>query len=145
MIFDPVFKRVRRLFHLFCCTTWHIFEPLLVYEPGFNTDKYSIHPYFIGLLSWYQRFFSHVYNAASAWPRTFLHPGCFCLPYHYFLWYLCIKVSFMWQWLLQMCDWNHFPKSAHSHIVLSCIIPCKLTAELKSYTHVTYILPINPL
>ena len=30
----------RRLFHSFCCTTWCIFEPL--YEPGFNTDKYSI-------------------------------------------------------------------------------------------------------
>ena len=25
-------------------------------------------------------------NAASDcnWPRTFLHPGCFCLAYHYF-------------------------------------------------------------
>ena len=31
----------RCLFHLFCCTTQHIFEPLHVYEPGFNTDKYG--------------------------------------------------------------------------------------------------------
>ena len=30
--------------HLFCsfgCTTWHIFEPLCVFEPSFNTDKYG--------------------------------------------------------------------------------------------------------
>ena len=26
-----------------------------------------------------------IYIAASDWPRTFLHPGCFCLAYHYFL------------------------------------------------------------
>ena len=32
----------RRLFHSFCCTTRRIFEPLHVYEPGFNTDKYGI-------------------------------------------------------------------------------------------------------
>ena len=31
----------RRLFYSFCCTTRHIFEPLCVYEPGFNTDKYG--------------------------------------------------------------------------------------------------------
>ena len=24
-------------------------------------------------------------HAASDWPRTFLHPRCFCLAYHYFL------------------------------------------------------------
>ena len=23
-------------------------------------------------------------NAASDWPRTFLHPRCFCLAYHHF-------------------------------------------------------------
>ena len=33
----------RHLFHSFCCTTQHIFEPLRVYEPGFNMDKYSMH------------------------------------------------------------------------------------------------------
>ena len=33
----------RCLFHLFCRTTWHIFEPLRVYEPGFNMDKYGMH------------------------------------------------------------------------------------------------------
>ena len=32
----------RCLLHSFCCITWHIFEPLRVYEPGFNTDKYGI-------------------------------------------------------------------------------------------------------
>ena len=32
----------RCLFPSFCCTTQHIFEPLRVYEPGFNTDKYGI-------------------------------------------------------------------------------------------------------
>ena len=31
------------LFHCFCCTTWHILEPLCVYKPGFNTDKCSIY------------------------------------------------------------------------------------------------------
>ena len=31
----------RRLLHSFCCTTQRIFEPLRVYEPGFNTDKYG--------------------------------------------------------------------------------------------------------
>ena len=32
-------------------------------------------------LNQYQSFWSHisVCNAASDWPRTFLHPGCFCL------------------------------------------------------------------
>ena len=30
----------RHLFHLFCCTTRFMFEPLRVYEPGFNMDKY---------------------------------------------------------------------------------------------------------
>ena len=37
----------RHLFLSFCCTTWRIFEPLRVYEPSFNTDKYStyIHTY----------------------------------------------------------------------------------------------------
>ena len=29
-------------FHLFYCTIRCIFEPLCVYEPGFNTDKYSM-------------------------------------------------------------------------------------------------------
>ena len=33
----------RRLFHSFCCTTRRIFEPLRVYEPGFNTDKYGMY------------------------------------------------------------------------------------------------------
>ena len=33
----------RHLFHLFCCTTQRIFEPLRVYEPSFNTDKYGTH------------------------------------------------------------------------------------------------------
>ena len=32
----------RHLFHSFYYTTRHIFEPLCVYEPGFNTDKYSM-------------------------------------------------------------------------------------------------------
>ena len=33
---------LRRLLHSFCCTSRHIFEqPLRVYEPGFNTDKYG--------------------------------------------------------------------------------------------------------
>ena len=32
----------RHLFPSFCCTTWHLFEPLRVYEPSFNTDKYSM-------------------------------------------------------------------------------------------------------
>ena len=31
----------RHLFPSFCCTTQHIFYPLRVYEPGFNTDKYG--------------------------------------------------------------------------------------------------------
>ena len=31
----------RHLFHSFCCTTRSVFEPLRVYEPGFNTDKYG--------------------------------------------------------------------------------------------------------
>ena len=31
----------RCLFHSFCCTTQCIFEPLRVYEPGFNRDKYG--------------------------------------------------------------------------------------------------------
>ena len=30
------------LFYSFCCTTRCIFEPLRVFEPGFNTDKYGI-------------------------------------------------------------------------------------------------------
>ena len=33
----------RHLFCSFCCTTRHIFEPLRVYGPGFNTDKYGMH------------------------------------------------------------------------------------------------------
>ena len=32
----------RHLFYSFCCTTQHIFEPLHVYKPGFNMDKYDI-------------------------------------------------------------------------------------------------------
>ena len=32
----------RRLFHSFYCTTRRIFEPLRVYEPGFNMDKYGM-------------------------------------------------------------------------------------------------------
>ena len=31
----------RHLFLSFCCTTWCIFEPLRVFEPSFNTDKYG--------------------------------------------------------------------------------------------------------
>ena len=31
----------RHLFHSFCCTTGCIFDPLHVYESGFNTDKYG--------------------------------------------------------------------------------------------------------
>ena len=32
----------RYLFPSFCCTTWRIFEPLCVYEPGFSMDKYGM-------------------------------------------------------------------------------------------------------
>ena len=39
---DPASKRAWHLFHSFSCTAWHIFEPLLVYEPGFNMDKYGV-------------------------------------------------------------------------------------------------------
>ena len=37
-------------------------------------------------LNRYQSFWSRTpfYNAASDWPRTFLHQGCFCLANHYF-------------------------------------------------------------
>ena len=35
----------RRLFHSFCCNTWRIFEPLRVYEPGFNTHEYGMYVY----------------------------------------------------------------------------------------------------
>ena len=31
----------RHLFPSFCYATRHLFEPLHVYEPGFNTDKYG--------------------------------------------------------------------------------------------------------
>ena len=33
------------------------------------------------------RVFGHLYITivASDWPRTFLHPRCFCLAYHFFL------------------------------------------------------------
>ena len=41
----------RRLFLSFCCTTRRIFEPLHVFEPGFNMDKYGI---LINILSCYQ-------------------------------------------------------------------------------------------
>ena len=30
-------------------------------------------------------FLSLITIVASDWPRTFLHPRCFCLAYHYFL------------------------------------------------------------
>ena len=33
----------RRLFLSFCCTTRRIFEPLRVFQPGFNTDKYGMY------------------------------------------------------------------------------------------------------
>ena len=42
-------NKPRRLFPSFCCTTQCIFEPLRVYEPCFNTDKYGIY------MSWTQR------------------------------------------------------------------------------------------
>ena len=29
------------IYFSFCCTIRHIFEPLCVFEPGFNTDKYG--------------------------------------------------------------------------------------------------------
>ena len=32
---------LKHLFHSFYCTTQCIFEPLHVYEAGFNTDKYG--------------------------------------------------------------------------------------------------------
>ena len=35
----------RHLFHSFCCTTRRVFEPLRVYEPSFNTDKYGVYIY----------------------------------------------------------------------------------------------------
>ena len=40
----------RNLFHSFCCTSRCIFEPLSVYELGFNTDKYGKLIYFYILL-----------------------------------------------------------------------------------------------
>ena len=43
----------RHLFHSLCCTTQHIFEPLRVYEPGFNTDEYAT----------YVSIYSYIYNA----------------------------------------------------------------------------------
>ena len=39
------------LFHLFCCTTRRIFEPMHVYEPSINTDEHG-NGVKIGLLSW---------------------------------------------------------------------------------------------
>ena len=44
-------NRSRHLFHSFCCTTCHIFEPLHVYESSFNMDKYSNY--------WYNNLLSH--------------------------------------------------------------------------------------
>ena len=29
--------------------------------------------------------FKYITIVASDWPRTFLHPRCFCLAYHFFL------------------------------------------------------------
>ena len=42
----------RHLFHSFCCTAWHIFEPLLVYEPGFNMDKYGMYYVYMYVCMW---------------------------------------------------------------------------------------------
>ena len=36
-------NRPRHLFHSFYCTTRRIFEPLRVYETGFNADEYGIY------------------------------------------------------------------------------------------------------
>ena len=36
-------NRSRHLFPSFCYATRCIFEPLCVYEPGFNMDKYGVH------------------------------------------------------------------------------------------------------
>ena len=55
----------RHLFVLFCCTTQRIFEPLRVFEPGFNMDKYGI-PMF--------------YNLSGILKQTFLE-WLLC-PYH---------------------------------------------------------------
>ena len=62
MIFDPASKRARRPVSTSTMfkraqrnfTTQHIFEPLLVYEPGFNTDKYGT--YITILLDRYGRY-----------------------------------------------------------------------------------------
>lgn len=53
--------------HLFlssCCTTQHIFDPLRVYEPGFNTDKYNtyIHIYLHKYTHTYVRMHVHTYT-----------------------------------------------------------------------------------
>ena len=49
----------RHLFHSFCCTTRHIFEPLRVYEPGFNTDKYGM-PGIINLCFYHSHVYYHI-------------------------------------------------------------------------------------
>ena len=57
----------RHLFVLFCCTTQHIFEPLRVFEPGFNMDKYGI-PMF--------------YNRSGILKQTFFGVATLPLPFY---------------------------------------------------------------
>ena len=46
MIIFLMRNTITYLFHPFCCNTWQrVFEPPRVYEPCFNTDKYSTYVY----------------------------------------------------------------------------------------------------
>ena len=55
-------NRPRHLFYSFCCITRHIFDPLHVYEPGFNTDKSYIHIYLHKHTHTYVRMHVHTYT-----------------------------------------------------------------------------------
>ena len=65
-------------------------KPIILVKICYNIVSFKELQIFDEVTSWpqvYQTFWSRlpVCNVASDWPRTFLHPRCFCLAYHYFL------------------------------------------------------------
>ena len=62
----------RRLFYSFSCNTRYIFEPLHVYEPGFNMNKYGNYILYLDLLQpipgmWTVPCLLHNYNWNHKW------------------------------------------------------------------------------
>ena len=111
----------RHLFLSFCCNTWHILEPLRVFEPRFNTDKYGMYVcntyVHIHVVFTYVHTYIHIYTPTKnyLWILKYqIKINLFTISYHF---WSCTGKNNSPRFIHSIL-WEK--QSTHNHIIITC-------------------------